>query len=1159
MDIHLKKKLDRLAGGDSPGVCRILKSGPATHIYLARYLLEQGKDVVLVLPSSADLPQYKAIINLLSPKKEDVNFWEQAWIFFPDFIPGKDSKQIWAQRWSALFSLTNSRSESTPKAIVLSVDNFLPLFPPEEVVKNSFLYLAAGEEYPLEKLLEKLISWGYERVSMVTSQGEISRRGDILDVYAPGYVHPVRIEFFGDFIENMRLFEPISQRSKQYLNETLILPVAPDLMEKEYKEKAREKIEKLWVTGEISREQKFHFFRELEENNHSFLPGLYYEKPASLGQFLAASAAAEKTYFLFVDGANFRSRLEEAYWSWQEWATEHKLPLREIVHVPAHVHTVWKKSPQIFFDSLIMGQKTETGYIELSEKKITSFSDLFWKPEQKARPWSSLVKALKEWKNTYNQVILSFHNQKSRQKFLKLIAEEKIFPATDYTPQKKGLFALVSSLSQGMDLTWSHILILAEDVIQPTQKQSSLRKKTAFQGLSSFDEIADNDLLVHRDYGLARFGGLKRIKVGSVANDYLLLLYAGGDKLYLPVDRLNLVQKYKGPENVSPALDKLGGTGWQKTRDRVRKAIARIARDLVNMYAYRKVAKGFTYGPIDEMFREFEASFGFDETPDQEKAIKDVLADMEKPEPMDRLVCGDVGFGKTEVAMRAAFRAVIDGKQVALLCPTTVLAEQHYQNFRQRMEDFGVKVAMLSRFVPRARQKLIVGAAKRGEIDILIGTHRLLSGDVFLPKLSLLILDEEQRFGVKHKEKLKKLRQNIDVLTLTATPIPRTLQLSLSGIRTLSVIETPPAERKPVQTAIIERDPKFLKEVLLRELERGGQVFWVYNRVQGLDQVLTFVSRLAPEARVAKAHGQMAEKELEETMHRFWHQEIDILVCTSIIESGLDFPKANTLIVDQAQLFGLGQLYQLRGRVGRSGEQAYAYFIVPAFDRLSEQARKRMQIILDMDYLGAGFQIAMQDLRLRGAGNILGEAQSGHIGKVGLDLFLEMLDEEVRKLKGESRIREVEPELNIGFTAHIPEEYIVDTTERLKYYKMLSSCVTEQDFNDIKAEIRDRFGKIPDELETFIQVLKVKQKLSLLNVIRADLFEHKLILSWPEDMQKIDPLALVKWIEENQSLARLLPPAKLELRLEPDQSIFEGLDMVALKLDELIEMMKAEG
>ena len=437
MDIHLKKKLDRLAGGDGPGVCRILKSGPATHIYLARYLLEQGKDVVLVLPSSADLPQYKAIINLLSPKKEDVNFWEQAWIFFPDFIPGKDSKQIWAQRWSALFSLTNSRSESTPKAIVLSVDNFLPLFPPEEVVKNSFLYLAAGEEYPLEKLLEKLISWGYERVSMVTSQGEISGRGDILDVYAPGYVHPVRIEFFGDFIENMRLFEPISQRSKQYLNETLILPVAPDLMEKEYKEKAREKIEKLWVTGEISREQKFHFFRELEENNHSFLPGLYYEKPASLGQFLAASAAAEKTYFLFVDGANFRSRLEEAYWSWQEWATEHKLPLREIVHVPAHVHTVWKKSPQIFFDSLIMGQKTETGYIELSEKKITSFSDLFWKPEQKARPWSSLVKALKEWKNTYNQVILSFHNQKSRQKFLKLIAEEKIFPATDYTPQKK--------------------------------------------------------------------------------------------------------------------------------------------------------------------------------------------------------------------------------------------------------------------------------------------------------------------------------------------------------------------------------------------------------------------------------------------------------------------------------------------------------------------------------------------------------------------------------------------------------------------------------------------------------------------------------------------------------------------------------------------------
>ena len=1146
LEIHLKKILDRLNDGD---ICRIFKSGPATHVYLAYYLLSQGKDVALVLPSSTDLPQYKAIINLLATKKEDAvaNFWEQDWVFFPDFIPEKDSKQIWAQRWSALFNLTN---KNTPKAIVSSVDNFLALFPPKEVVENSFLYLAAGEEYPLEKLLEKLITWGYERVSMVSSQGEISRRGDILDVYAPGYVHPVRIEFFGDFIENIRLFEPISQRSKQELQETLILPVAPDLMEEAYKQEAKKKIEKLWVTGEISKEQKFTFFSTLEENNYSFLPGLYYEKPATLEHFLT-----EKTYFLLVDGANFRSRLDEAYWSWQEWADTVELPLREIVHTPAHVHTVWEKRPRVFFDSLVMGQKTEQGYIELPEKKVTSFFDLFWKPEHKARPWSALLQALKEWKETYNQVILSFHNQKSRQKFLQLIAEEKIFPVTNYTPQKKGLFALISNLSQGMVLEWNHILILAEDVLQPDKGQRPKRRSVDFKGLTSFEEIAENDLLVHRDYGLARFGGLKRIKVGSVANDYLLLLYAGGDKLYLPVDRLNLVQKYKGPEGISPGLDKLGGSGWQKTKDRVRKAIAKIARDLVNMYAYRKVAKGFSYGTPSELYFEFEASFGFDETPDQEKAIKEVLADMERPEPMDRLVCGDVGFGKTEVAMRAAFRAVIDGKQVALLCPTTVLAEQHYQNFRQRMEDFGVKVAMLSRFVPKARQNLIVQAAKRGEIDILIGTHRLLSGDVYLPKLSLLILDEEQRFGVKHKEKLKKLRQNIDVLTLTATPIPRTLQLSLSGIRTLSVIETPPAERKPVQTAIIERDPKFLKEVLLRELERGGQVFWVYNRVQGLDQVVNYVSQLAPEARVAKAHGQMPEKDLEETMHRFWHQEIDILVCTSIIESGLDFPKANTLIVDQAQLFGLGQLYQLRGRVGRSGEQAYAYFIVPALDRLSEQARKRMQIILEMDYLGAGFQIAMQDLRLRGAGNILGEAQSGHIGKVGLDLFLEMLDEEVRKLKGESRSREVEPELNIGFTAHIPEEYIIDTSERLKYYKMLSSCTTEQDFDEIKAEIRDRFGKIPAELETFIQVLKVKQKLSLLGIVKAELFEQKMVLSWPEDMQKINPLALVKWIEENQKLARLIPPAKLELRLRSDQSIAEALDTAAAKLDELVSLV----
>ena len=458
------------------------------------------------------------------------------------------------------------------------------------------------------------------------------------------------------------------------------------------------------------------------------------------------------------------------------------------------------------------------------------------------------------------------------------------------------------------------------------------------------------------------------------------------------------------------------------------------------MYAFRKVAKGFSYGPLDDMYSEFEATFGFEETPDQDKAVNDVFRDMEKSEPMDRLVCGDVGFGKTEVALRAAFRAALEGLQTALLCPTTILAEQHYQTFTKRMEGFPVRIGMLSRFVSPKRQKTILEAAARGEIDILIGTHRILSKDVELPNLGLLILDEEQRFGVKHKEKLKHFRQNIDVLTLTATPIPRTLQLSLSGIRALSIIETPPVDRKPVETAITERDAISLKAVLRRELDRGGQVYWVYNRVNGLSQVADFVRSLVPDAKVGMAHGQMNEKKLEEAMRGFWHGELDVLVCTAIVESGLDFPNANTLIVDQAQLFGLGQLYQLRGRVGRSQRQAYAYFVVPSIDDITEIVRKRLRIILDMDYLGAGFKVAMEDLRLRGAGNILGESQSGQMAKVGLELFLEMLEEEVRRIRGETDTRASDPELNFVFEAHIPGGYIPDAKERLRYYKALSSA-----------------------------------------------------------------------------------------------------------------------
>ncbi|WP_297829088.1 transcription-repair coupling factor, partial [uncultured Desulfovibrio sp.] len=764
------------------------------------------------------------------------------------------------------------------------------------------------------------------------------------------------------------------------------------------------------------------------------------------------------------------------------------------------------------------------------------------------RPWQHLVAGLREWQSQRRQVILSFSSERSRNKFLKLAEQDGITPALRYAPEAHGLFALVSPFRSGVELVWDNSLALGEDIIYPRAEKTPRAASRAFKGLDTFDDLKNGDLLVHRDYGIGRFAGLHHLDLNAAANDFLLIEYSGRDKLYVPADRLGLIQRFKGNEGVEPALDRLGGAAWAAGKEKARKAIEKIAADLVEMYAYRKVAKGFRYDPPGELYHEFEATFGFEETPDQAKAIQDVLDDMDKSEPMDRLVCGDVGFGKTEVALRAAFRAAAEGRQVALLCPTTVLAEQHYQTFRARLAGFPVNVGLLSRFVPRPRQKEVLKAAAAGQIDILIGTHRILSSDVKLPNLALLVLDEEQRFGVRHKEKLKALKKNVAVLTLTATPIPRTLQLSMSGIRELSIIETAPQDRKPVATAVLRRDDDVLRKVIAREIEREGQVFWVYNRVQGLERVAEYVRKLMPEARVGMAHGQMSETELETTMHKFWHGELDVLVCTSIVESGLDFPRANTLVVDQAQMFGLGQLYQLRGRVGRSDRQAYAFFVVPDAERLTAVAEERLRIIMDMDYLGAGFQVAMEDLRLRGAGNILGEVQSGHMSRVGLDLYLEMLEEAVGRLKGTPSALAAETELTLGLPAHIPASYIDDGRERLRCYKALTSAAGGAAREEAALSMRDRFGPFPEELNNFLAVLDFKQFLTELQVQRADVYRDHVRMFWPGGQTAVHPERIVQLAAEMPG-ARLHPPAGLSLPLAGELSFGEGLQKIRLALE----------
>ncbi len=1117
---------------------QVARSGTATMARLAASLAERGKTVVLMGRDANEVSELKALSLLFSPDYSVGNqplerpLWEESVFALPEYPVNLQVRNAWATRLAALYAL---RERKKAGIVVCSISNLLYRLIPTSFFQDRQLVLRKGDDFAPELIVEQAIEWGYHRTPLVNRPGEVALRGDILDIYGPGYLKPLRLEFFGDKLEDIRLFEASNQRSLAKLNEITILPSSV-ASGKDAEAVALRRWQGLLAEKRLEEDDIYPLKKAFAAGASNLFAGMLNPEHSLLENWLPKDSV-----YILPSESQLKQGLDTAAQA-LESALEKQIkadgihqPKNIVMRSPAEAYEGITDKSRVCFEDLVMG--VERRGLDLNEHKIHSFAELFPGPSDD-RPWQKLVGSLKQWNKEKRRVLLSFSSERSRAKFLKLAEQDGIHPHMRWDVNDRGVFALVSPFNQGAELLWdANLLILGENVIQPKSDRPARTASSAFRGMDSYSGLEEGALLVHRDYGIGRFGGLHRLDMAGVANDYLLLNYAGQDRLYLPVDRLSLVQSYKGGDD-GVSVDKLGGNGWVNSKDKAKKAIELIAQDLVDMYAYRKIAKGFRYGPMPEIFREFEASFGFEETPDQIRAINDVLNDMDKGVPMDRLVCGDVGFGKTEVALRAAFRAACDGRQVALLCPTTVLAEQHYQTFRARLAAFPINVAVLSRFVSKQKQKETLEQAAKGHIDILIGTHRLLSKDVVLPKLGLLIMDEEQRFGVRHKESLKQLKRNVDALTLTATPIPRTLQLSMSGIRELSVIETAPPERKPVATALIKRDEKTLRHILEREIERKGQVFWVHNRVQGLERVAEFVKKLVPTARVGMAHGQMAEKALEDTMHKFWHSELDVLVCTAIVESGLDFPMANTLIVDQAQMFGLGQLYQLRGRVGRSDRQAYAIFVVPDPDSMPDMARERLRIILELDYLGAGFQVAMEDLRLRGAGNILGESQSGHMTRLGIDLFLELLEEAVAKLRGQPLREERETELNLSVPAHIPEDYMVDAHERLKYYKNLSSAHSEEAMNEIGFEIRDRFGNLPQELENFMAILNFKRFLQTHGVSKADIYMDKVRLSWdmadkePGKHSYLAPDKIMPWINQRAKRARLLPPATLELAFE---------------------------
>ena len=1140
---------------------KISRSGSATLARLAVEAVRAGRHAAIAVRSRDALAVMRGLTMLFTPewsvghpsgakpgeRSVEIPAWERPWVFLPPFTPRSLSREGWAERMAVLYALRTGSA----KGLIFAADNLVPLLPPLDLLDDRALTIRKGEDVSSELLMEQLVEWGYQRVPMVAHAGDMARRGDIFDVLPPGYERPLRLEFFGDTVDEMRVFDFSTQRSVGQLEEVTLLPVTPLRSGSAWIKDVRRHWKELAARGSVTDLSRDSLGRALEQADMRLMPGCVYEKASTLEAWLPAD-----TLFFLPGEGEMQESLDEAERQWREHlrvqSEESSLiqPAHLAVRDAGRALRALAAYPRLHAEPLLMGMEN-TG-VDMLEHTFHSYTDLFPVAAGQDRPWQQLVSGLRRWMAERRQVVLAFASERGRKKFLKLAEQDGFLPNLRYDPEGRGLFAVVAPFRQGADLVWDGCMVLGEDLLQPRAETSNRVASGAFRGLDRCDDLQPGDLLVHRDYGVGRFGGLHRMSPGGtgVENDYLLLEYAEGAKLYLPVDRLSVVQKFKA-DGPPPSLDRLGGTSWTTSREKARKAVEKVAADLMQMYAWRKVAKGFSYSPVGEMYHEFEAPFGFEETPDQARAIQEVLADMEKPVPMDRLICGDVGFGKTEVALRAAFRAACDGRQVALLCPTTVLAEQHYQTFRSRLAGFPVNVGLLSRFVPRARQKETLEAAARGQIDILIGTHRLLSKDVQLPNLGLLILDEEQRFGVRHKEKLKELKRNVDALTLTATPIPRTLQLSMSGIRDLSVLETAPAERKPVATAIVDRDRGALRQVMERELARQGQVFFVHNRVQTLAQTTAMVKELVPSARVGMAHGQMAEKELEETMHKFWHGELDVLVCTAIVESGLDFPRANTLIVDQAQMFGLGQLYQLRGRVGRSSVQAYAVFVVSDVEHLPKLARERLGIILEMDYLGAGFQVAMEDLRLRGAGNILGEAQSGHMARVGLDLYLEMLEEAVARLKGEEELLRTETEINLNIPAHIPDTYIEDARERLKYYKMLSTATDAAARHAVELELRDRFGAFPEALENFLAVLAFKSCVNGLGVARADIEAGRVRVTWADGQKSVQPQDIVRLVMAHRDRIRLQPPATLEASLDTSLPPAERLDEMRRLLESL--------
>lgn len=1048
------------------------------------------------------------------PKKEITSY---------DYVA--QSKEIEYKRIDVLNKMYLAKKQKEPIITVTTIEAVMQKMVAKDTLYQNVIDFEVGKTYLLDGIKEKLVGLGYERSDLIENKGQFSIRGGIVDVGLSEKIG-VRIEFWGDEVDSIRFFQISSQRSTEMLKEITIFPahelIVQDLSEavKNIQEKYPEEIEdiELIKNGDyISKINKY--FNEFYENQASFLDYMSDEYLLLLDE---KSKINQRESNIIEDNNKLIASLVE----------KEKFVPEAIENISKFEYNFEEK--QIIYleqnDSIKNIQKY---YFETREINFYNLQlDL-------------LLADIVTYQKNKKKVVLLAGNEISAKKLCNILKENQINYKHEQEAEnvKPGeIIVTIGGFSSGFENYDLNLIVvsLQNNFEEPVKRKKKLSSTFKDSEKIVFADLKPGDIVVHQTHGIGQFIGVNTITADGVTKDYIKIKYRNDDILYVPTNSLDSVRKYiGGGDNSSPRLNKLGGKEWSATTSKVKKNLEAVAKDLIELYAKRQKIKGFSFSPDTPWQKQFEDSFPYTETDDQLRCIQDVKKDMEKPQPMDRLLCGDVGYGKTEVAIRAAFKAVMDQKQVAYLVPTTILANQQYEEFKTRMQEFAINVELLNRFKTKKEQDEIIKKLKLGEVDVVVGTHRLLSEDVNFKDLGLLIIDEEHRFGVKDKEKIKKLRTNIDVLTMTATPIPRTLHMSIVGVRDMSVIYEPPHNRKPVQTYVLEYDQEVITEAITKEIERDGQVFYLFNQVEGIEKKANEISMLVPEAKVGFAHGKMSGRELEEIMESFINQEINVLVCTTILESGIDIPNANTIIVENADRLGLAQLYQIRGRVGRSDKQAYAYVTYKRDKLLSEVADKRLKAIKEFTEFGSGFKIAMRDLEIRGAGSMLGEMQHGHMEQVGYDTYCKLLDEVIKEMQGIEVVEEQDVQIDLAVSSYIPDNFIENSSQKIEIYQNIALCRTEEELQNVIDEVIDRYGRLPKELENLIDIARIKQLARKANILKIAQRENGIVFYFVKE--KIKPEMVNTLITKYPMLVKFSNAVEpyVTLRIKENENIIE--------------------